>query len=79
VQKQKDGSVLVDASITLRELNRITGWALPTEGPKTLNGLIIEYLETIPQPGTSLKLLGHLLEITQMDNHLIKQVRFYPH
>ncbi|MFZ4703795.1 MAG: HlyC/CorC family transporter, partial [Candidatus Methylumidiphilus sp.] len=78
VQKQKDGSYLVDASITLRELNRITGWALPTEGPKTLNGFIIEYLETIPQPGTSLKLIDHLLEITSMEGNLIKQVLFYP-
>ncbi|MDD5034400.1 MAG: HlyC/CorC family transporter [Methylococcaceae bacterium] len=79
VQKQKDESYLVDAGITLRELNRITGWALPTEGPKTLNGLIIEYLETIPLPGTSLKLFDHCLEITKMDSNVIKQVRFYPH
>lgn len=78
VQKQRDGSYLVDASVTLRELNRITGWALPTEGPKTLNGLIIEYLETIPDTGTSLKLLDHLLEITRMEGNLIKQVRFFP-
>jgi Mg2+/Co2+ transporter CorB len=78
VQKQKDGSYLVDASITLRDLNRITGWALPTEGPKTLNGLIIEYLESIPQTGTSLQMLDHRLEITEMDNHHVKQVRFYP-
>ncbi|QSA98546.1 HlyC/CorC family transporter [Methylococcus sp. EFPC2] len=78
VRKQKDGSHLVDAGIGLRELNRITGWALPTEGPKTLNGLIIEYLETIPEPGTSLKLFEHRLEITEMDNNVVKQVRFHP-
>lgn len=79
VQKQLDGSYLVDASITLRELNRVSGWALPTEGPKTLNGLIIEYLENIPKTGTGLKLFDHTLEITQMENNVIKQVRFYPH
>ena len=78
IQKQKDGSYLVDASITLRELNRITGWALPTEGPKTLNGLIIEYLENIPQPGTRLKLMDHHLEITRMEGNLIKQVLVNP-
>lgn len=78
VQKQKDGGYLVEGGITLRELNRITGWALPTEGPKTLNGLIIEYLETIPLPGTSLTLLDHRLEITRTEGNLIKQVRFYP-
>jgi len=78
VTPQKDGSYLVDASITLRELNRITGWALPTEGPKTLNGLIIEYLETIPEPGTSLRLFAHRLEITEMEGNAIRQCRFYP-
>jgi Mg2+/Co2+ transporter CorB len=78
VRKQKDGSYLVEASISLRELNRVTDWALPTEGPKTLNGLIIEYLETIPESGTSLKLFQHRLEITKMDNNVIKEVRFYP-
>jgi len=78
VRKQRDGSYLVDASINLRELNRVTGWALPTEGPKTLNGLIIEYLETIPEAGTSLQLLHHRLEITRMESNAIKQVRFYP-
>jgi Mg2+/Co2+ transporter CorB len=78
IKKQKDGSYLVDASINLRELNRITGWAMPTEGPKTLNGLIIEYLETIPEPGVSLKLFDHRLEITRIDNNVIKEVRFYP-
>ncbi|NJD05484.1 MAG: HlyC/CorC family transporter [Methylococcaceae bacterium] len=78
VRRQKDGSYLVDAGINLRELNRITGWALPTEGPKTLNGLIIEYLETIPEPGISLKMLEHRLEITAMDSNAIREVRFYP-
>jgi Mg2+/Co2+ transporter CorB len=78
VLKQKDGGYLVDAGINLRELNRITGWALPTEGPKTLNGLIIEYLETIPAPGTSLKLFDLHLEVTSIENNVIKQVRFHP-
>jgi len=78
IQRQKDGSYLVDASITLRELNRVTGWALPTEGPKTLNGLIIEYLENIPQPGTSLRLMDHHLEITKMEGNLVKQVLVNP-
>ncbi|WP_045226481.1 HlyC/CorC family transporter [Methyloterricola oryzae] len=78
VKQEKDGCYLVDASITLRELNRITGWALPTEGPKTLNGLIIEYLETIPEPGTSLQLFEHRLEITRTEGNVIRQCRFYP-
>ena len=78
VKLQKDGSYLVDASVSVRELNRVTHWDLPTEGPKTLNGLIIEYMEIIPEPGTSIKLHGHILEIIQCDENTVKQVRFHP-
>ncbi|NOU13092.1 MAG: CBS domain-containing protein, partial [Methylococcaceae bacterium] len=78
VTPQNDGSYLVDAHINLRELNRITQWSLPTEGPKTLNGLIIEFMETIPNPGTGIKLHGHALEIIERDNNAVKLVRFLP-
>ncbi|MEQ1619979.1 MAG: HlyC/CorC family transporter [Methylococcales bacterium] len=78
VNPQNDGSYLVDAHINLRELNRITQWSLPTEGPKTLNGLIIEFMETIPNPGTGIKLHGHALEIIERDNNAVKLVRFLP-
>lgn len=78
IKVQKDGGYLVDASVTVRELNRITHWDLPTEGPKTLNGLIIEYMETIPEPGTSIKLHGHIVEIIQRDENTVKMVRFHP-
>lgn len=78
IQKQPDGSYLVDAGVTVRELNRIGGFSLPTEGPKTLNGLIIEYLETIPAQGVSLKLFGLRVEITSMEGNAVKQVRLSP-
>ncbi len=78
VTLQKDGSYLVDGSVTVRELNRITRWNLPTEGPKTLNGLIIEFMETIPEPGTSVNLYGYRLEIISRDENTIKQVKFHP-
>ncbi len=78
VTQQSDGSYLVDGSITIRELNRITQWDLPTEGPKTLNGLIIEYMETIPEAGTSVRLHGYPLEIIQRDENTIKLVKFHP-
>ena len=77
VKEQKDGSYLVDGSVTVRELNRINEWSLPTKGPKTLNGLIIEYLETIPEPGTSVKLHGYPLEIIESDKNTIKLVKFH--
>jgi Mg2+/Co2+ transporter CorB len=78
IKMQKDGSYLVDAGVTIRELNRITHWDLPTEGPKTLNGLVIEYMETIPEPGTSVKLHGHIIEIIKRDENAIKLIKFNP-
>jgi Mg2+/Co2+ transporter CorB len=78
VKKQADGGYLVDASVTVRELNRITRWSLPTKGPKTLNGLIVEFMEMIPETGTSLKLHGYLLEIIACDKNTIRKVRFHP-
>lgn len=77
VRIQKDGSYLVDASVTLRDLNRLTGWSFPTKGPKTLNGLIIEFLETIPVRETSLVLSGYRLEILEVDEHAVQMVKFY--
>jgi Mg2+/Co2+ transporter CorB len=78
VREQSDGSYLVDANITVRELNRITQWSLPTEGPKTLNGLIIEFMETIPEPGTSIRLHSYPLEIIKCDANTVKLVKFLP-
>jgi len=77
-RQQSDGSYLVDANITVRELNRFAQWSLPTEGPKTLNGLIIEFMETIPEIGTSIDLHGHPLEIIKRDENAVKLVKFLP-
>ena len=75
IHRADDGSLLIDCSINVRELNRAMRWSLPKHGPKTLNGLIIDYLETIPQPGTSLKLYGHPLEILQTDEKAVKTIK----
>lgn len=77
-REQSDGSYLVDANTTIRELNRVTQWELPTEGPKTLNGLIIELMETIPEPGASIDLHGYPVEIIKRDKNAVKLVRFLP-
>jgi Mg2+/Co2+ transporter CorB len=79
VHIQSDGSYLVDAGVTVRELNRVTQWSLPTEGPKTLNGLILEFMETIPNTGTSIRLHGYALEILERDENSVKLVQFLPH
>jgi len=78
VRQQLDGSYFVDATITVRELNRIMQWDLPTESAKTLNGLILDFMETIPNTGTSIRLHGHPLEILKRDENTVKLVKFLP-
>jgi Mg2+/Co2+ transporter CorB len=78
IQPQEDGSYLVDGSTSIRDLNRVLQWSLPTSGPKTLNGMITEYLEAIPDPGTSLLLEGYPIEILQIANNSVKTVRIDP-
>jgi Mg2+/Co2+ transporter CorB len=65
IQPQTDGSFLVHGSVTLRDLNRRLDWDLPTNGPKTLNGLITEYLENLPETGTSLRLNGYQVDVVR--------------
>jgi Mg2+/Co2+ transporter CorB len=76
--RQKDGSWLVDGSTTLRELNRKLALHLPLDGPKTLNGLVLEHFEDIPEPGTSFKIAEHTLEVVQTQNKVVKSVRIVP-
>jgi len=78
VHRESDGSFVVNASTTVRALNRSMRWNLPTDGPKTLNGLIVEFLETIPEPGTTLKMSDYMLEVLQTGDNAIKTVRIRP-
>jgi Mg2+/Co2+ transporter CorB len=78
VRRDTDGSFVANASTTIRALNRSMRWSLPTDGPKTLNGLIVEFLETIPEPGTTLKLADYMLEVLQTGDNAIKTVRIRP-
>ena len=78
VHKEKGDSYVVSASASVRTLNRKMGWTLPTTGPRTLNGLIIEYLETIPETGTSLRIGDYSLEILQTGDNAVKTVRLMP-
>ena len=78
VHPQEDGSYLVDGSANIRALNRTMQWNLPTSGPKTLNGLITEYLESIPAPATSLRINGYTIEILQTAENAVKTARIIP-
>jgi len=78
VQPKEDGSFLVNGSANVRDLVKTFGWELPTNGPKTFNGLIIEQLESIPEPGTSLLINGYPVEILQMQDNAVKTARILP-
>ena len=78
VLPQKDGSFLVRGTVSLRDLNRKLGWNLPTEESRTLNGLIVEYLENIPEPGTSLMIHGFQVEILRTRGTAIEITRVRP-
>jgi Mg2+/Co2+ transporter CorB len=78
IQKQADGSLLVDGAVNVRELNRAHGWTLPEEGAKTINGLIMESLEDIPDTGTSFRVRGYTIEILQTTAQGVRSARIFP-
>src|SRR5258706_5761045 len=73
----EEGSALVEGSSLLRELNRKLGLALPLDGPKTLNGLILEHLRDIPEAGVSVKIATVPMEIVQTQDRVIRTVRLF--
>jgi Mg2+/Co2+ transporter CorB len=77
IHLERPGVFLINASATVRAVNRALQWQLPTTGPKTLNGLLLEQLETIPDPGTALKVGRYLFEVLQIADNAIKTVRVF--
>lgn len=75
VSPQKDGSVLVDGGISIRVLNRLTGWHLPVNGARTLSGLIIDYLENIPKTAVCITISNYRMEVLSVSRNTIQQVR----
>ena len=75
VVRETSNTYLVDGTANIRELNRSQNWDLPTNGPKTINGLILEMLETIPDPCTCVKIAGYPIEIIETDDTRIRKVR----
>jgi Mg2+/Co2+ transporter CorB len=90
IVRESSSTFLVDGAANIREMNRAMNWTLPTDGPKamnwtlptdgpkTLNGLIVEYLETIPEPGTGLKIEGYPIEIVATNENRVKTARIHP-
>jgi len=75
---QDDGSFLIAANTHIREINRSLNLTLPTDGPKTLNGLILEYLQSIPTTGTSLLIADHPVEVIKTQNNAVQMARLMP-
>jgi len=78
IHPQPDGSYLVKGGASIRDLNRKLGWQLPTEGSRTLNGLITDYLEDIPEPGTSLMLDGYQVDVMRTRGTAVEVARIRP-
>jgi Mg2+/Co2+ transporter CorB len=78
VEAQKDGTFVVDGGANIREINKEMKWDLPTDGPKTLNGLILEYLEEIPEIGVCITIAGYPLEIVDVTDNKVSSVRVTP-
>ncbi|MES0327518.1 MAG: CNNM domain-containing protein, partial [Gammaproteobacteria bacterium] len=78
IHTQEDGSFLIDGGTHIRDINRSMNWSLPQGGPKTLNGLILEHMEMIPEPGTSLLINNYSIEIMRTSKNAVQSVRILP-
>ncbi len=78
IHTQEDGSFLLDGGTHIRDINRSMNWSLPQGGPKTLNGLILEHMEMIPEPGTSLLINNYSIEIMRTSKNAVQSVRILP-
>jgi Mg2+/Co2+ transporter CorB len=75
IYPQRDGSFIISGSATIREINKTLHWQLPTDGPKTLSGMMLEYLESFPDARVGLKVGKWHLEILELQGNVIKAVR----
>jgi len=75
---QDDGTFIIDGSAAVRTINKNLNWKLPTDGPKTLNGLITETLESIPETNVCLVIHGHRAEVLQIKDNVVKAAIVHP-
>ncbi|MCG9789629.1 CNNM domain-containing protein [Vibrio mediterranei] len=78
ITPQGDGSFLIEGSANIRDINKGLKWNLPTDGPRTLNGLMLEYLEDIPESHLSVQVADHQMEIVELEENRIKMVKVFP-
>jgi len=75
---QENGTYIIDGGTAVRTINKTLGWKMPTDGPKTLNGLITETLENIPDSNVCLKVSGHRVEVLQIKDNVVKAAIVHP-
>ena len=78
IHPQKDGTFVVDGGAHVRDINKALTWELHADGPKTINGLILEHFQSIPDPGTSVLIDGYPIEVVQIQNNAVRTVRMSP-
>lgn len=78
IRPQPDGSFIVDGTTQVRNLNRSLNWSLPSEGPKTLNGIVVEHFESFPPQGAVFTFNGHPITILAVEDNKVQQVRIEP-
>ena len=72
---QRDGSFIVDGTASIRDINKHLDWDLPTDGPKTLSGLILEFLESFPDANAGLAIDAYRFEILELEGNVVRAVR----
>lgn len=78
VTPQNDGSVIIEGTANVREINKAFNWTLPEDEARTVNGMLLEAIEEIPQPGTQIHLSQYQIEVLDVQDNMIKQVRVMP-
>ncbi len=72
---QRDGSFIIDGGASVREVNKALRWELPTDGPKTVSGLVLEYLESFPDGNAGLRIDSYAIEILELESNVVRAVR----
>jgi Mg2+/Co2+ transporter CorB len=75
--RSEDGSITIPGSASIRDINRYNGSHLPIDGPKTLNGLVLEHLESFPDANVSVQIGNYLIEIQKIQDHVIESAKLY--
>jgi Mg2+/Co2+ transporter CorB len=75
IHPQNDGSYIIQGTATIREINKALSWELPSDGPKTLNGLLLENLESFPDAAAGIKVDEYYFEVMEVKDNLIQTAR----